>query len=1163
MMKQLNYFLLAAGIFFLLPSMKVKAQDTTWVQTYTFDSLWTRRAKFHFPTADESYRKILMFFNIKCYPNKSGDGNYACGEWDYIYFNSIYDHRGKLDSTLQNGRYFTIEGRGNVDTLPYSPQPQYDINRYYLYNTVIDNITGGNSFTVGTATTAMPHPFNLAAGNERSQFIWKAGELAAAGLTAGNITGIKLNFQGNSAMLNDLRIRIRQVPVDSFGVTAMTEDTLTKSYHYNSVITAAGWNNFRFNQPFAWNGTSNLLIDFSYNNPAPGTANMLMGNTTPQASGLFSTTGNYSISAFQNMGGNVQFDKALNLSGGNSARTYEVWVRVDSFQTGWGAVFSAGSLWSNNKDFSFLTTSPDNNYKFNFWGSNDFTFTGPNLKKVWKHLAVTFGNDTIRVYVNGVLIQQRRKTSINTPATRDFLLGQWGDNGANLLGRLSHLRVWDKVLSQAELQVWIGQDVTPAHPQYAHLKGDYRLNGGAGLDVPDFSAASQPPGHLHGNLWWRPVKPADYYYNAQKLYWRPQIQVEQYTYNAHLDSVLVTDTIYNQPSIVNFYGNPDGDYVINDEDPANPALITGTRYLWTHPYSYRYTNGVLTDSVPNIMDSVYYNRNKRWYSNTVKYEIGRSISPYGIRLDLGGGRTRIYDVTDYYPLLQDTVDLEVGGTQEIQDVKFAFIKGDPPAVVNRINQPWGKGWNQYKYGALAADTALRPLTIPLDANTGQVKFRSYITGHGGAENSGPNYPNGCCEFMYNDHYYKSNGQVIHPFRIQRSDCGLNPIYPQGGTWVYDREGWCPGDIIVGHDYNVTENISGSAINLDYAIAPVPAGNPNLGNGVYDVGLQVIEYKTPGRNNDAELYDILKPSDAFALSRINPICHTPQVIIRNAGKNPLTSAVIKYKVSGGMEETLNWTGNLKFLDTAKVDLPISSLAFWNGDQGNRFIARIAGANGGTDEYAGNDEASSAYNIPDILPNDKVVVKFVTNAAPQENTLRIRSSDGNVVLERSGLTANTTYLDTLTLPWGCYTLVLDDAGNDGLKWWANPNQGEGSLSLIDGTNGTELKKFEADFGAQVFYAFTVVFGLSLPEIDLNRDVLVYPNPNSGSFTVQMQGFNGKVDLELSNAVGQKVWSQQVSCMGSMTKVPCTTKLPAGVYLMRMSSGNASAVKKIVVQ
>ncbi|WP_118975559.1 LamG-like jellyroll fold domain-containing protein [Taibaiella koreensis] len=1162
-MKQLNYFLLAAGIFFLAPSMQVKAQDTTWVQTYTFDSLWTRRAKFYFPTADESYRKILMFFNIKCYPDKSGDGNYACGEWDYIYFNSIYDHRGKLDSTLMQQRYFTVDGRSNVDTLHYQPQAQYDIYRSFLYNTVIDNLSSSNSYTLGGSGVAMPHPFNLAAGHERSQFIWKAGELNTAGLTAGNITGIRLNFQNSTAVLNNVVIRMKQLPADGFTVPAMENDTLQTVYNYHRTITTAGMNNFQFSNAFVWNGTSNILVDISFENNAAAAANPLLGETTTASSGLFSTVTDYAMGSYGTTGGNIRFPASLNMFAGTAPRTYDLWMNVDSFIAPEGTLFSAGLRGTNSADFTMRTTSPDNNYRLNLWGTNDASFSGPNTKKVWKHLTVTYANDTFKFYMNGSQVYLKRRIGLNTATAGDFFMGESREGGYYYLGQFSHLRIWDKALSAADIRNWVGQDITAAHPEYSHLKADYRINTGIIDSVHDQSSSLQASGAVNGNLWWKRIKAKDSYYGAQKLSWRPQIVFERNTYTSHRDSVPVSDTVYNQPTFVRFYENPDGSYVINDNDPANPGLITKKRHVWTHAYTYVYQNGALVDSIPNALDSMFVNRTKTWYSNTVKYEIGRSISPYGKQLDLGGGRTRIHDVTDYYSLLQDTVDLEVGGTQEIQDVKFAFIKGDPPAVVNRIDQPWGKGWNQYRYAALAADTALRPLSIPLDASTDQVKFRSYITGHGGAENSGPGFPNGCCEFMYNDHFYKANGQVIHPFRIQRVDCGLNPIYPQGGTWVYDREGWCPGDIITGHDYNVSAYASGGSINLDYAISPIPAGNANTGNGVYDVGLQVIEYKTPGRNNDAELYDILKPSDAFALSRINPICHTPQVIIRNAGKNPLTSAVIKYKVSGGTEETLNWTGNLKFLDTAKVDLPVSGLPFWSGDQSNRFIARIAGANGGTDEYAGNDEATAAFNIPDILPNDKVVIKFATNASPQENTLRIRNSQGNVVLERSGLAANTTYLDTLTLPWDCYTLVLDDAGNDGLSWWANPGQGQGSLSLVDGRTGTQLKSFNADFGVQVFYAFTVVFGLSVPEIDLNKDVLVYPNPNNGSFTVQMQGFNGKVDLELSNAVGQKVWGRQVSCLGSMTKVPCETRLPAGIYLMRMSSGGASVVKKIVIE
>lgn len=1162
-MKKLHLLFLLLTLSFMIPPGKSTAQDTTWVQTYTFDSLWTRRAKFYFPTADEEYRRILMFFNIKCYPNKSGDGNYACGEWDYIYFNSIYDHRGQLDSTWKKARYFTVDGMGDVDSLPYNPQPQYDIHRYRLYNTVIDNILTSSSYTAGTATTAMPHPFNLAAGKERSQFIWKASELIASGLTPGNITGIKLNFQNNAAVLNNVMIRMKQVPADSFAVTAMFNDTLQTVYHYHKTITTAGLNSFQLNTPFVWDGTSNILIDFSYENAGPSAANPLLGQTTTTPTGLFSSTTDYAMGSYDNSGGNIRFPASLNMFAGTAPRSYDLWINVDSFIAPEGTLFSAGLRGTNSADFTFRTTSPDNNYRLNLWGTNDASFSGPNTKKVWKHLAVTYATDTFRFYINGTQVYQKRRTGLSTATAGDFFMGESREGGYFYRGKFSHLRIWDKALSAGDIRSWVGQDITSSHPEYSHLKADYRINTGDIDSVHDQSPALQASGAVNGNMWWKQIRAKDIYYKAQKLNWRPQVVFERNTYTSHTDSVLVNDTVYNQPNFVRFYGNPDGNYVINDDDPANPGLLTLKRHVWTHKYAYIYMNGIKVDSVLNVMDSVFHNHDKIWYSNTVKYEIGRSISPYGINLNLAEGRSRVYDVTDYYALLQDTVDLEVGGTQEIQDVKFAFVKGQPAAEVNRILQPWGKGWTGYKYADIASDAVLAPQTITLAPNTNQVKFRSYISGHGGAENSGPSFPNGCCEFMFNNHLYKSNGQTVYPFSIQRSDCGLNPIFPQGGTWVYDREGWCPGDIITAHDFNVTPFINGSQINLDYSISEIPAGGGNVGNGNYNVGLQVIEYKTPNRNNDAEVYDILKPSNAFALSRMNPICHTPQVVIRNSGKNALTTAVIKYKVAGGQEETTTWTGNLAFLDTATVTLPISSIAFWNGDQSNKFMAWISSVNGGADEYAGNDMATSSYNIPDILPVSKLVFKLKTNSRPAENTLRIRDENSNIVLEKTGLTANTEYNDTLELPLGCYTLTLDDAGNNGLSWWAATAQGTGSFAIADAATGSNIKTFDPDFGAQIFYSFSVVFGLSIDDARFDSYVSVFPNPSHGDFSIQLQGFNGKVDVELSNAVGQSVVKDQMTCLGSKTKKDFNTHLPAGVYFLRMKSGKAEAVRKLVIQ
>ena len=1153
------------------PSIKSQAQDTTWVQTYTYDSLWTRRAKFHFPTSNEQYRKILMYFTIKCYPTVSGDGNYACGEWDYIYFNNIYDHRGVLDSTAKSGRYFKLYNGSSPDSLRYAIVPQFDLYKSWMYNTV-PTYTATNNYTVGAATAAQPHPFNLAVGKERAQFVWKASELQAAGLTAGNITGIKLNFQGSNATLNNLQIRVRQVSYDSFDVAAMETDTLTRVYQYNRVITTAGLNNFQFSTPFNWNGTSNLLIDFSFDNSSTATANQLMGENTSYSSGIYSITGDYSLSTSQAQGGNVRFPASLNMFSGTAPRTYELWMNVDSFIAPEGTLFSAGRRGSNGADFTMRTTSPNNNYRLNVWSSSNSQepiFSGPNTKNSWKQMTVTYATDTFRLYMNGKLVYTKRRTGLNTqPNGGEFFIGESREGGYNYLGKVSHLRIWDKKLSDQEIKQWVGKDVTASHTSYANLKADYRLNSGNGSAATDASVNAQASGDINNNLWWQKVRPRDFYYNVQKLNWRPQVQFERNTYTSTTDSVLVTDTVFKSPTTVYIYGNPGANQIIADNSPVNPAISTDTLKVWTNKYRYTYTNGVKTDSVLNTLDSVLHNHNINWYSNTVQYEIGRSISPYGINLDLGTGRTRIYDVTDYYPILQDTVDLEVGSTQELQDVKFAFIKGEPAAEVNHIAQPWPQnGYRSYKYGSIVSDTVLSPKNITLKNGTNQVKFRSYVSGHGGAENASPSFPNGCCEFMYNNHFYKSNGQTIKSFRIERTDCSVNPIYPQGGTWVYRREGWCPGDIIEAHDMNVSQYINNGQINLDYQIDPAPAGNEATYNGNYNVGLQLIEYKTPGRNNDAEVYTVRKPSDDFVLSRMNPICVNPQVIIRNAGKNNLTAAVIKYKVAGGQEATYNWSGNLKFLDTAIVDLPVNTSSFWVGDNSNRFLAWISSANNTTDEYAGNDTGISRYNLPDVLPTQKVVFKLVTNSRPQENTLTIRNLAGNVILSKTGLSANTTYNDTLNLPFDCYTLTLDDNGaggvGDGLQWWAS-QQGTGAFSIVNGNNGQTIKAFQPDFGAQIFYSFTVGWPLKLTDDDLSKHVSVYPNPNNGNFTVSAAGFTGTVNMELTNSLGQVVLKDAFECYGGKAEHNINAQgVAAGVYMLRMNSGSSQTAQKIIIK
>ena len=63
-------------------------------------------------------------------------------------------------------------------------------------------------------------------------------------------------------------------------------------------------------------------------------------------------------------------------------------------------------------------------------------------------------------------------------------------------------------------------------------------------------------------------------------------------------------------------------------------------------------------------------------------------------------------------------------------------------------------------------------------------------------------------------------------------------------------------------------------------------------------------------------------------------------------------------------------------------------------------------------------------------------------------------------------------------------------------------------------------------------------------------VYPNPAKGSFTVEGTGL-----LTITNILGQKVREKTIENNNIIT-------LPEGMYLLRLTSGNASATKKVVV-
>ena len=108
--------------------------------------------------------------------------------------------------------------------------------------------------------------------------------------------------------------------------------------------------------------------------------------------------------------------------------------------------------------------------------------------------------------------------------------------------------------------------------------------------------------------------------------------------------------------------------------------------------------------------------------------------------------------------------------------------------------------------------------------------------------------------------------------------------------------------------------------------------------------------------------------------------------------------------------------------------------------------------------------------------------------------LKDGYGNVLLEKSGFANNTSYKDTIELADGCYTLELDDSGNNGLEFWTQASQGAGSFYVRN--LATVLKVFEPDFGSIIRYSFIKGEITNIETPEFQSIFKVYPNPTSGA-------------------------------------------------------------------
>ncbi|EDM45289.1 hypothetical protein SCB49_05767 [unidentified eubacterium SCB49] len=1117
--------------------------DEIEIQTIEFDGypvgdgwLAPREGYFDFTEVDGlEFEKVYVKYRLKCDPTQ----NPNCGEWDYLSYLKIIEHTGV---GLHPSYLIGGEGGFTPDTFSYMNDTAWEYVPRYEETIVYDNPNALTEYQVGNGSLSVDAPFNASLEDSHVQYLYRQSELSAAGLTAGDLTGMQFNVLDTGGEMQNVKISLKATTLneldENVDLTGFTE-----VYSKNTTFSSTGWQHLDFTSFFNWDSTSNIIVDISFVGIEGEDAVLVSGsNYAWDCAAQASTTDSYF-----NFNGPDKIDvPTTNLGNIQDEITISFWVNGNEEQPQDDSVFDAIDVDGNRMINVHLPWSGGGV----FWDAGDATgydriniaLTEDQYKGVWNHWAFTKNAVTgvMNIYLNGELLHTGSGLTRPIGAISEFPLGKGQSTEDRFYdGKIDDFQVWSTELDEATIAAWMHKEVDASHPNYSDLKVNYTFD----VSTPDFKtpeAISATNSPLTGVPQKQSYK-GDHFKNFTTGSTRPDVKFNRNTSTYTVTQELVEDAYPKGKVMVETYvQNTAGEVPVLDE-----TLYVNPTYYNNYQYD---ANLVATDSTlvtPDVtltLQQYEYNTTEAGEEITVPWEIGRYLTPYGNGLDLGDdGWTWIFDVTDFQHLFQgDNVHIKAGNFQELLDMKFVFKVGTAPRDFVGIQSVYSG-----RYDMDTFDETVVNKTIDLDPTAQMFSVKTTLTGHDFGSG------NNCGEFCYNTHKLLVNGTEEYSWEIMQ-ECGENALYPQGGTWIYDRAGWCPGEPATVQNLDITSFInvgSDTTVDVDYDIDHDPDGN-------YVTEIFFVEYGAPNFTNDASLEEIIAPNIFKLNTRFNPICGEPIVKIKNTGEATLTSLDITYGVEGGSSYTYEWTGSLPFLEEEIVSLPAVAMQDYY-DGVTDFTVTLSNANGQGDEYEFNNTLTSQFETAPIH-EQQMIVEFTTNIRYYENNYVVYDTAGNIVFERDFDTASTTYTDLINLPPGCYELVVYDSGGDGMYNWPS-NHGNGSI-VLKNYDGTTITTLENWFGESIRYSFRndAVLGTDDQAMQLYT---LHPNPAKDAFTISVLNSTEAYSLKVYNVTGKLLHEEFVT--DTTDHNVDISKLSTGVYLLHLDAENGSSqVQKLIV-
>ncbi|ESP90745.1 peptide-N-glycosidase F-related protein [Pseudoalteromonas luteoviolacea] len=473
-----------------------------------------------------------------------------------------------------------------------------------------------------------------------------------------------------------------------------------------------------------------------------------------------------------------------------------------------------------------------------------------------------------------------------------------------------------------------------------------------------------------------------------------------------------------------------------------------------------------------------------WHQGDTRYEMGRLITPYAGYMQRGmhgfdrsWRRTYYFDVSHLAPVLngEGTFNVHYGGWGAKKSAfgvsaKLISQPGFYNRQVKRVIPLYESGSEGWPYKTAQDFANLLPAkTVTFEAGEKHAEIKMIVSAHGHALSY--DNPEGKAELCgeWCDRYFtlSQDSELVVKQNLWRDTCDQSATFPQGGTYLFSRANWCPGEAITPFSFSVSTDNQDSLFDLDWQAYSWQPSQYGKDAPRYIVSALLVTYGDYDLKEDIALKRVLKPNAAMP-DRFSMSCGEIEVEVENLGNSDIDELWFDYGVEGQKVQQYYWQGELPAGETKQINFATAYMGRFAANGSELTVAVRSAA----DQQGVNNAQTVKMKAP-IALDKSAVLHLLSGKQGAETSVSIVDRDQNTVKHWPTFSNTAWHALPLDVPAGCYTLKINDSEHDGLAFpFFNQRKGKGEIKLHhSGEVDAHVTQLEADFGRELSIPITV--------------------------------------------------------------------------------------------